>query len=577
MTQSHRFASAFILGSFSASLLFLAGCTTAKSPAFRNSFLPPSSPRVDTTESDMIGEPPAVPAELYMKERPNALPAAVTTTRNADIDNRLRRAEEHFSNGQRAYGQGSMDEARYEFNRAVDLLLMAPDGGPDRLRVDRRLDQMVDAIYRYDVNGMGSGEDADKVVYAKSPLDDILEMTFPVDPRLKSQVKEEIAATSSQLPLEANDAVLSYIHFFTTERGKKMLAYGLKRSGKYRPMVQRILDNEGVPQELIYLAQIESAFQPRAISRRSCVGVWQFSVWDGKNRGLEQNASIDQRMDPEKATKAAAKHLHELYNQFGDWYLAMAAYNCGPACVDRAVQRTGYADFWRLRELNALPAETANYVPVILAITIIAKNPKDYGLDQIEFEAPLEYETVRMEAATNLGLIADALERPISEIRDINPAILKGVAPIGSEIHVPKGMSATLNAALETVPATRRAGWRIHKVSAGETLAVIAKRYGTAPTTIAAANAVGDGPSAGDVLLIPASYEEKSPLAPKASKYAAKSTRGQRTSAATPVNTARRRNAVAAPPVANRKAVYTKHVPQRVLHKKATVKTAGLH
>ena len=280
---------------------------------------------------------------------------------------------------------------------------------------------------RYDVNGLGSGEDSDKVVYDKSPLDSILEMTFPIDPRLKTQVKDEIAATSSQLPLEANDSVLSYINFFSTERGRKILRYGMQRSGKYRPMIRRVLDEEGLPQELIYLAQIESAFSPRAISRKRCVGLWQFSVWDGRNRGLEQNGFVDERMDPEKSTRAAAKHLHELYNQFGDWYLAMAAYNCGPACVDRAVQRTGYADFWKLRGMNALPQETTNYVPVILAITIMVKNPKDYGLDAFEYESPVEYETVKIEAPTNVALIADAMERSVSEIRDLNPALLKGI------------------------------------------------------------------------------------------------------------------------------------------------------
>src|SRR5437764_9724710 len=132
-------------------------------------------------------------------------------------------------------------------------------------------------------------------------------------------------------------------------------------------MIRRIFDQEGVPQELIHLAQAESGFLARAKSRKAAVGMWQFLAWRGREYGLDQTAYSDDRLDPEKATQAAARHLHDLYNEFGDWYLAMAAYNCGPGCVERAVQRTGYADFWELRAHNALPRETQNYVPLILA------------------------------------------------------------------------------------------------------------------------------------------------------------------------------------------------------------------
>jgi len=515
-----------------------------------------------------------------MKEQPNFLPAAVVTPRNSDVDSRLRRADEWFAAGQRAYQSGNMDQARREFNRAIDLLLGASESAMDRHRMEQRLEQMVDAIYRYDVDGMGSGEDSDKVVYDKSPLDAIVEMTFPVDPGLKSKVKEEVTATSSQLPLDANDSVLSYINFFSSERGKRMLSYGMKRSGKYRPMIQRVLGEEGVPQELIYLAQIESAFSPRAISRKRCVGLWQFSAWDGKNRGLDQNSQVDERMDPEKSTRAAAKHLRELYNHFGDWYLAMAAYNCGPACVDRAVARTGYADFWRLRDLNALPRETTNYVPIIVAITIMVKNAKDYGLDQIEYEQPIEYDSVQVEAPTNLGLIADASERSISEIRDLNPAVLRGVAPAGYEVRVPKGTRQTLMAALETIPFNRRANWRMHKVEHGETLAAIAKRFNTAPSAITAANDnPRDAPSVGEVLVIPATYQE-APAQLRAGVNAGRTkssgARGARSKSKASSIRGAGRTAASGKTTASRKTSYAKRVPAKVLHRRATVRTASV-
>ncbi len=502
-----------------------------------------------------------------MRESPNLLPASMSTPRNAEIETRLRKAEDQYSAGQRAYQQGDMDAARREFNQAVDILLAAPDNGPERARIENRLEQMVEAIFRYDVNGLGSGEDTDKVGFDKSPLDEVIEMTFPLDPRLKSKVKDEVAATSSQLPLEVNDAVLSYIHFFSSDRGHKILEYGMQRSGRYRPMINRVLDEEGVPRELIYLAQIESGFYPRAVSYRSAVGMWQFIRDTGRLYGLAQTPYTDDRLDPEKATRAAAKHLHDLYNQFGDWYLAMAAYNCGPMCVDKAVERTGYADFWKLRDIGVLPKETTNYVPVIVAITIMMKNAKDYGLDQIRFDAPLEYDSIKIESPTNVTLIADVVERPVTEVRDLNPALLSSVAPAGFDVRVPKGTSQSVLATLDSVPANRRANSRIHKVEAGETLASIAKRFGVSPNSLAPVEGTLDAPSAGDILLIP--IAEPRPAA----RYAKSPARR-----GTPVQTASRGRGTAVRQSASpiRKASYTPRVAPKVLHKKATLKTAGL-
>ena len=168
-------------------------------------------------------------------------------------------------------------------------------------------------------------------------------------------------------------------------------------------MIQRILDEEGVPQELIHLAQAESGFIPRAMSSKAAGGMWQFVKFRGQEYGLTQTKYTDERMDPEKATRAAARHLHDLYNQFGDWYLAIAAYNCGPGAVQRAVERTGYADFWELRRRAVLPAETTNYVPIILAMTIMEKNAAEYGLTGIQFDPPIEYDTVDDDVAHQPG------------------------------------------------------------------------------------------------------------------------------------------------------------------------------
>jgi len=472
--------------------------------------------------------PSPVPTTLYA----GSMPTLVQTTHPfiewpTEVDSRIIRADERFEAGKKLYQLGNVEGARQEFNRSVDVLLNASADLPNRQRLEHRLDQLVDTIYRYDLEGLGSGENQDAVVYDKSPKEDILKMTFPIDPNLKPKVSEEIQATASQLPLDQNDTILGYVHYFMTDRGHRTLTSGLRRAGRYQPLIQRILDEEGVPRELIFLAQAESGFLPRAVSRMRACGMWQFIKETGHVYGLEQSLNSDDRLDPEKATRAAARHLHDLYKHFGDWYLAMAAFNCGPVCVDRAVQRTGYADYWELSRLNAIPHETQMYVPLILAMTIMAKNPKDYGLENLDLDQPLDYDTLDMKHPTNVALIADAADRPVSEIRDLNPGLLKPVAPAGYQLHIPKGTSGTVLAALESVPGERRLTWRMHRVERGETLAQIAKEFNTPANSIAVANSSSLVASleAGDRLVIPATFNPDGPAAKTVSRKAARYTR----------------------------------------------------
>ena len=243
------------------------------------------------------------------------------------------------------------------------------------------------------------------------------------------------------------------------------------------------------------------------MSRARCVGVWQFAAFRGKEYGLNQTPATDDRMDPEKATRAAAHHLRDLYTHFGDWYLAMAAYDCGPGCVDAAIQRTGYADFWQLRRLNALPKETANYVPAILAMTIIGKNTKDYGLDDLGFEEPVQYDTIELESPTHMALVADAIDRPLAELKELNPSVLRSIAPAGTALHVPQGMLPAVAAAFRAVPANRRDAWRVHKLDTEDTFTTLARRYNTAAAVVSAAN--HDAlPEAGSLVVIPCPIPE---------------------------------------------------------------------
>ena len=491
---------------FSILSLVSVGCTSSKPQRFAMAFLPPAPKQAVTVP--LLSDAPPLQTNSFLSQTPGFLKLpAQPIERPSAASSRIQSAEDRYQAGKELYQAGDVDGARREFDRAVDILLTAPETMPERNKVEKRLEQMVASIHRFDVNGLGAGDLSSQLGYDKAPLEDILEMTFPVDPNLKPKVSEQVQVTSSQLPLQVNDAVLSYIHFFSGDRGHRTLVAGIKRSGKYRPLIARILAEEGVPQELIYLAQAESGFFPRAVSNKAATGMWQFMQWRGREYGLNQTAHMDDRLDPEKATRSAARHLRDLYEKFGDWYLAIAAYNCGPGNVEKAVERTGYADFWQLRSRNAIPKETTNYVPIILAMTIMAKNPQAYGIDNLELDQPLEYETTRLSVPTHMTLVSDVAERPVSEIRELNPALLSNVAPAGYELRIPKGSTPQVMAGLAAVPEARRASWRVHRVGQGETLASIAKQYNTPVSSITSANSASSA-DIGDVLVIPAALQQ---------------------------------------------------------------------
>jgi membrane-bound lytic murein transglycosylase D len=454
--------------------------------------------------------------ESYLKSIERVATEKNTPFKPTPSDLLIDQAEERFKAGKKFYRVKDTDHARVEFDAAVDLMIQASVSPSNRTLYENKLDEIVDSIHQWDRAGMGSAapDDDAQAQFDKAPLEDILEMTFPLDPRLKSKVTEELHATNSALPLVMNDAVLSYINYFQG-RGRPTIVAGLQRSGRYKAMIQRVLAEEKVPQELIYLAQAESGFLPRAVSFAAAGGMWQFIRERAAEYGLTQTAFSDDRYDPEKATRAAARHLRDLYNEFGDWYLAIAAYNCGPGGVEHAIERTGYADFWQLKARGALPAETANYVPIILALTIMGKNAKEYGLESVTPDSPVEYDTVEMTAQTSLALVGDLTDAPVSYLIELNPALLRNMAPAGYSLRVPKSTATPLIAGLDSIPADRRVAWRMHRVETGETLAVIAKRYGATPASIVTANHMlaTDQPAPGDRLIIPAAYQ--APPAPK--------------------------------------------------------------
>src|SRR5205085_790167 len=261
-----------------------------------------------------------------------------------------------------------------------------------------------------------------------APIDEANDVTPPVDANTKAKAEAEIKNTHSDLPLMMTDQVAGYINYFSG-RGRENFENALIRSGRYQDMIQKTFKDVGVPQDLIYLAQAESGFHPLAVSRAGARGIWQFMGPRGRGYGLQRSLWVDDRQDPEKSTRAAARHLKDLYAQFGDWYLAMAAYNSGPGTVQAAVRRTGYADFWELYRRNVLPKETRNYVPIILAVTIMAKNPSQYGLDDVVMDKPADSDSVTIKYPVDLRLVAECVNSTPAELQDLNPSLLRMTTP----------------------------------------------------------------------------------------------------------------------------------------------------
>ena len=484
-------------------LVVITGCNPFGSRQSDVSLLPPP-PQPPPISPPPYIQPSLEPATIppFLEE---ALEAALHTEETTIL---LRQAEQYFQSGRNALLQGDTDNARARFDNAISILLDSRNDAWDRYRVGEKCQALVEEIYRYDVEDLS--QTAQNSGFDTSPLDEVLDITFPVDPNIEMDIKKELKLPVSELPIEINQPVMTYISYFSSVRGKKALIDGLQRQGRYRAMIKRILDEEGVPQELLFMAQVESGFKPRAVSRKRATGLWQFTSLGAREYGLTRTRDYDNRLDPEKATRAAARSMRDLYERLGDWYLALAAYNAGPGRVDLAVRQTGYADFWELYFRKALPRETRNFVPIILATIIMANNPAEYGLEEVVPDEPLEYNSILITASTRLELIADILGLQVSEIKEMNPAILRNIVPAGYTVHVPKGTGNMVLAVLENVPASRRSTWRIHRVGYGDTLSTIADLYETTTESITIANGGGPGtPEAGDLLVIPVSYSFK--------------------------------------------------------------------
>ncbi len=447
-----------------------------------------------------------------------------------------------LQDGDKFFNEGNYKDARKAYDRAIDTILEA---GVD-VRLDANLSRhyqfLVDHIFQRQLSAAkslkGSGQPevairstGDRSVtlqyaslqqqnptspaargfgqqaYEPSPLDELAQLKL-TDDELKDATKADVESAVAGLRLDfdfkPNALVQSYINYYLG-RGRTTMESGLRRSGRFMDMARRIFREEGVPQDIVWLGQVESAWSPIARSWAAAVGLWQFIPGTGAQYGLRQDAWVDERSSFEKATRASARYLKTLSDRYaGNWELAMAAYNSGEGRVDSAIARTGYADFWEIYSRGMLPTETRNYVPNILATIIIAKNPQRYGFN-VKPEPPLEYDLVRVNTSVDLRLVADALDTTYDRLLGLNPELKRGITPPAMEhaIRVPVGTGKPLQAALKLIPADKRATWRLHTALPDDTFETIAARTGVSESLLTSLN--GASLKSGQKVIVPTS------------------------------------------------------------------------
>jgi len=418
----------------------------------------------------------------------------------------------HFTSGQRELELGHLERAKVEFNRAIEVLLESPSGARFEPRIREHFDRLVERISAYEMTALAQGDGFTEKRYDPASIDELLGTATFDQPTATAETKVHVEAdlrtTQHDLPITLNAKVLSYVELFQT-RLKEWFEGGLNRGSRYLPMIQSVLRAEGLPLDLAYVPLIESAFNPNALSRTKAKGVWQFMTGTATENGLKHDWYIDERADPRKATQAAAKYLKTLRDRFdGDWHLALASYNAGPGAVSRAMRRTQATDFWQLASrARALPRETREYVPMILAAVIVAKNPVQYGFSIQALEAP-GYDEVALPGPMDIRRIAEWTGASVKDIQDLNPELRRWTTPLRGqdyEIKVPEGTGDELRARLDADASAATTTLKWHTVKRGETLLTIARKLGVSRTDLAEANylTVKSRVSAGKTLVIP--------------------------------------------------------------------------
>lgn len=440
----------------------------------------------------------------------------------------IKKAEDSFRKGKLNLEAGKRSEARDDFDQAVDEILTS---GID-VRASQELQtyylELVERIYREEVPLTAPSRTANVIElvaqkgegaaaptapqqigfvdqkFEPSPLDDLSKLVLtPQEQNVSADdvLALEQAKQNVNFAFTINPLIQQYINYYQG-RGRSTMESGLRRSGQFMKMARQIFKEEGVPIDITWLGQVESAWKPKAVSWAAASGLWQFIPSTGRQFGLRQTAWIDERNSYEQATRASAKYLKSLAARYnGNWELAMAAYNTGAGNIDRGISRAGTANFWAIYPYIA--QETRNYVPNILATILIAKNPEKYGFKGIRPDSAMAYDVVQVANATSLQLVAEATDTSVDYIRGLNPELRRDVTPRGEayNVRVPGGKGKQFYALLKRIPAERRESARIISVAPGEELQSVANRTGVSVAQLQAMNTGVDLKSANKLVV----------------------------------------------------------------------------
>jgi len=469
------------------SLLVVAGCAS----------------RSTTTAVAPVAPPPAAAAPAPLPPRPAAAPAV------DPIEALIAESNRHFDVGQREMQAGHLEAARLEFNRALELVMQWNTGPRSDPRLREHFDRLVERVSAVEILALAEGDGFAEQRSEPAAIDALLDTpdTTVATAETARRAESDLESTQYDIPIPLNDRVLSYVELFSG-RLKNYLEEGLGRGARYLPMVQEVFRAEGLPLDLAYVPLVESAFKPSALSRAKARGVWQFMSGTAIENGLQHDWYIDERADPEKATRAAAKYLKSLFDKFGDWHLALASYNGGPGRVQRAMTRSGRDDFWDISSSSRfLPRETRNYVPLILAAVIVARNPMQYGLEITPVVEPMT-DVVRLTAPADLRRIAEWIDVPVQVLQDLNPELRRWTTPVRMtdyDLTVPMGKAEVLSARLADASPDDLAPLNRYSVRKGDTIATIARKLKVKRADLAQANYLSERArlAAGQQLIIP--------------------------------------------------------------------------
>jgi membrane-bound lytic murein transglycosylase D len=407
----------------------------------------------------------------------------------------IARSNQLFDAGHRELRQGHLQTAREQFNRALDVLLEFPGGARTEPRIREQFDRLVERISAAELTSLAQGDGFAEGRAEPASIDELLAIsTFAGEAPTQATtdaVAEDLEITAHVIDIPLNAKVLSFVELFSG-RLKNYLEDGLNRGTHYLPMIQEVFKAEGLPLDLAYVPLIESAFKPSAVSRARAKGIWQFMSGTAIENGLKHDWYIDERADPEKATRAAARYLKTLYGMFGDWHLALASYNGGPGRVQKAMRQSGKDDFWALTARGRyLPRETRDYVPLILAAVVVAKNPGQYGMTVQTLDDFPPVERVTLPTAVDLRVVAEWIGTSVQNIQELNPELRRWTTPLratGYELRVPAGMADVVRGRLLESDPSELAPLNRHTVKKGETLLSIARQLRVNRSDLAEAN-----------------------------------------------------------------------------------------